>query len=69
MLIDFLTEIREQEKKHKHTDDEGGGYEADCIHLPACRRIMKIAKGQGYIFSRHCNMNCTCYYPKDEADA
>ena len=33
----------------------------DCIHLRACRRIMKIAKSKGYVFSRSCNNECTAY--------
>lgn len=33
----------------------------DCIHLRACRRLQKIAKGKGFTFARGCTADCTAY--------
>ena len=38
-------------------------YKSDCIHLHACRRLVKIYKTNGHSSSvnRHCGDGCCCY--------
>ena len=41
-------------------------YIDDCIHLKACRRIMKIAKSKGFTFARSCDNECTAYQSESD---
>lgn len=38
-------------------------YMEDCVHLKACRRLVKIFKTKE---CRGCNENCTAYEPESE---
>ena len=37
------------------------GYMDDCVHLKACRRLVKRAKSMGFSMGRGCNKDCTAY--------
>ena len=43
-------------------------YMDDCIHLKACRRLQKIGKSKGHIFTRSCNTECSAYCSANQGE-
>ena len=48
----------------KYKGEDGFDYE-ECIHIKACRRLCKIARGEGKNITRYCSRECSAYEVMD----